>query len=188
MAGEYENWAMENEFNLPFMFANINKLAGVPPENIGMVTTGLIDSKGGNNQNPFAPFTNTGDEGVTGVGEISTPEVEPVSGSAAALAASMMATRDEIDTVTPTPSFTPTVGSGNGFTTERPDRVTGFYGGGDEISNQFGTLGFDPNTGQAYEPSLTASFKTANINIPGNNKADAEKKLGLTPGSLTDKA
>ena len=142
----------------------------------------------GNNQNAFAPFTTTGDEGLTGLGEIPTAEVEPVSGSAAALAASMMATRDEIDTVTPTPSFTPTVGSGNGFTTERPDWVSGFYGGGDEISNQFGTLGFDPNTGQAYEPSLTASFKTANINIPGNNKADAEKKLGLTPGSLTDKA
>ena len=128
MAGEYEEWAMENEF-VPSLFANLNKLAMVPPENIGMVTTGVM-ANNGNNQNAFAPFTTTGDEGLTGLGEIPTAEVEPVSGSAAALAASMMATRDEIDTVTPTPSFTPTVGSGNGFTTERPDRVTGFYGGG----------------------------------------------------------
>ena len=186
MAGEYEEWMMETEF-VPSLFANMNKLAVVPPEDIGRVASGIMDNKG-NNQNPFAPFTNTGDEGLTGLGEISTPEVEPVSGSAAALAASMMATRDEIDTVTPTPSFTPTVGSGNGFTTERPDRVTGFYGDGDAIANQFGTLGFDPNTGQAYEGHLSSTQKTQNINRPGQTKAEAERKLGLASGSLTDKA
>ena len=102
MAGEYEQWEMESEFELPYMFANLNKLSGVPPEDIGRVTTGVM-ANNGNTQNAFAPFLTTGDEGVTGVGEIPTPEVEPVSGYAAALAASMMANRADIGTPPPPP-------------------------------------------------------------------------------------
>ena len=57
MAGEYEQWLMETEF-VPSLFANMNKLAVGPPEDIGRVASGIMDNKG-NNQNAFSPFLTT---------------------------------------------------------------------------------------------------------------------------------